>query len=188
MVCVEFTTRAGRSVRLLGCLVEATEEHLLIEGVEGSAMRPVVGESVMVSTLIGRSVQQASTRVLHGGEAGSRRLMLRRPIGFLEHNRRRHERVATRVGLHWFTIDAGPLTASEGYTLDLSTGGLLFATTSGAPEQGARVVTVVDLTPRRIAAVGDVRSARVDGDGSRIGVEFVALADLDRAALAHFLS
>jgi hypothetical protein len=188
MVCVEFSTRAGRSVRLLGCLVEATSEHLLIEGIEGSSMRPAVGETVTVSALIGRTVHSASTPVLHGGESSSRRLMLRRPVAFSDANRRRHERVTKSVPVQWFPVDDGPSSAARGQTVDLSTGGLLFTTTATAVEVGARVVVVIDCASRHIAAVADVRSARADGDGARVGVEFVAIADLDRAALAHFLA
>jgi hypothetical protein len=90
--------------------------------------------------------------------------------------------------VRWFTVDDGPGAASEGQTLDLSTGGLLFTTRATPVAVGARVVTVIDCVSRHIATVGDVRSVRIDGDAARIGVEFVAVADLDRAALAHFLA
>jgi hypothetical protein len=187
-VCVEFSTRPGRAVRLLGCLVEATPEHLLVEGIEGSSMRPAVGATVAVSTLIGRAVQSASTTVLLGGESASRRLMLRRPVAFSDANRRRHERVGKTVPLQWFAVDDGPARAVPGQTVDLSTGGLLFTTGATSVQVGARVVAVLDCSSRCIATVGDVRSVRADGDGARVGVEFVAIADLDRAALAHFLT
>jgi PilZ domain-containing protein len=188
MVCVEFTTRAGRGIRLLGCLAEATEDHLLIEAIEGSATRPSVGESVSVSTLIGRNVQQAATTVLMSGD-GRSRLMLRRPLAFLPGNRRRHDRVSTRLPMEWFAVEHGPREARSGHTVDLSIAGLQMATTAGdAVASGERIVVVIELPARHVPAVCEVRSWRDDAGGARIGVEFVALSDLDRAALAHLMS
>jgi hypothetical protein len=46
----------------------------------------------------------------------------------------------------------------------------------------------MELPARHVAAVGEVRSWRGDAGGARVGIEFVALADLDRAALAHLMS
>jgi hypothetical protein len=188
MVCVEFTTRAGRPVRLLGCLAEATDEHLLIEAIEGSVTRPSVGESVSVSTLIGRNVQQAATTVLMSGD-GRARLMLRRPLAFLPGNRRRHERVTTRLPVQWFAVEEGPESSRDGHTVDLSIAGLQMTTAAGDEvAAGARIVVVMELPARHVAAVCEVRSWRGDAAGARVGIEFVALADLDRAALAHLMS
>jgi hypothetical protein len=187
-VCVEFSTRAGRSVRLLGCLADATDEHLLIEAIEGSATRPSVGDSVSVSTLIGRSVQQAATTVLMSGD-GRARLMLRRPVAFLPGNRRRHERVSTRLPIEFFAVEQGAGASRAAYSVDVSIAGLQMATTAGDPvPPGERVVIVMELPARHVAAVCEVRSWRDDGGAARVGIEFVALAELDRAALAHIMS
>jgi hypothetical protein len=147
-----------------------------------------VGESVAVSTLIGRSVQQAATTVLMSGD-GRARLMLRRPLAFLPGNRRRHERVSTRLPVDWFGVELGPREVRSGHTLDLSIAGLQMATTAGdAIAGGERIVIVMELPARHVAAVCEVRSWREDGGGARVGIEYVALADLDRAALAHLMT
>ena len=185
MVCVEFSTRAGRAIRLLGYLSEATEEHLLIEAIEGGATRPSVGDSVSISTLIGRSVQKASTTVLHGSDVGSRRLLLRRPLAFMDGNRRRHDRVTARIPITWFELEQGPRSARDARTIDISIGGAQLATDPEPIGVGDRIVTLLELPNRHVPIVCEVRSWRLDGAGARTGVEFVALADLDRAALAH---
>jgi hypothetical protein len=185
MVCVEFATRAGRPIRLFGCLSEATDDHLLIEAIDGSTTRPSVGEKVSISTLIGRSVQQASTTVLMSGDDRSRRLMVRRPLAFIDGNRRRHERVTTRLPLQWFEIERGPTGTREGHTVDVSVGGVQMVTDGEPVAIGDRIVALLELPTRHIAAVCEVRSWRDDVGGARVGIEFVALADLDRAALAH---
>jgi hypothetical protein len=185
MVCVEFTTRAGRPIRLLGYLSEATDEHLLIEAIEGSTTRPAAGDSVAISTLIGRSVQQASTTVLMGGDGSARRLMVRRPLAFIDGNRRRHERITARLPLVWFDVENGPGDARQGQTVDVSVGGAQLITNGEPIAVGERVVAVLELPGRHVPAVCEVRSWRDDAGGARMGVEFVALADLDRAALAH---
>jgi hypothetical protein len=185
MVCIEFATRGSRAVRLLGCLAEATDDHLLVDSLEGSTMRPQVGESVVVSILLGRAVTQAGTTVLHGSETGSRRLMVRCPLAFLEGNRRRHNRLGTRVPLEWFEIGRGPNAWAEGQTTDISIGGLQYVTRSDQVAAGDRVVLILGLPSRKVATVCEVRSARPDPGGTRVGVQFVALGDLDRAALAQ---
>ena len=185
MVCVEFSTRAGRPIRLFGYLSEATEDHLLVEAIEGSTTRPGVGDKVTISTLIGRAVQQASTTVLMSGDDRSRRLMVRRPLAFIDGNRRRHERVTARLPLTWFDVELGPEQTRTGQTVDVSIGGAQIIT-SGAPiATGERIVAVLELPNRHVPVVCEVRSWRDDPAGARLGVEFVALADLDRAALAH---
>jgi hypothetical protein len=185
MVCVEFATRAGRPIRLLGCLAEATDEHLLIEAVDGSTTRPGVGDKVSISTLIGRSVQQASTTVLMSGDDRSRRLMVRRPLAFIDGNRRRYERVSARLPVVWFAVEQGPDGARPGNTVDVSVGGAQMVTDGEPAAVGERLVLLLELPNRHVPVVGEVRSWREDPAGSRVGLEFVALADLDRAAIAH---
>jgi hypothetical protein len=183
MVCIEWSTRTGRAVRLLGYLAEATDEHLMVEGLEGSTTRPTVGESVSLSTLVGRTVQQASTTVL--AESSSRRLMLRRPLALLEGNRRRHDRVGVRLECEWFEVERGPGVLHTGQTLDVSVGGALLVTSGEAVATGERIVLMLKLPGRHVAGVAEVRSWRDDSNGARLGVQFVALAELDRAALAQ---
>jgi hypothetical protein len=184
MVCIEFSTRAGRAVRLLGYLSEATEEHLLVEALEGSTTRPQPGERVSFSALIGRTVQQASTTVLVSGDA--RRLTLRRPLALLEGDRRRHERVGVHLPLDWFEIEQGPDPMHSGQTLDVSISGAQFETDRTMVAVGTRIVAMVRLAERRLAGIAEVRSCReTDTGAARVGVLFVALADLDKAALAH---
>jgi hypothetical protein len=183
MVCIEWSTRAGRAIRLLGYLSEATEEHLLVEGLEGSATRPAAGDSVSLSTLIGRTVQQASTTVL--SDSGTRRLMLRRPLALLAGNRRRHDRVGVRLPIEWFEIERGPQEMHSGQTLDVSVGGVLLITSGEAVAVGQRIVMLLQLPTRKVAGIAEVRSWRTDPAGAKVGVQFVALADLDRAALAQ---
>jgi PilZ domain len=185
MVCVEFTTRAGRPIRLFGYLSEATDEHLLIEAIEGSTTRPASGDSVSISALIGRSVQQASTTVLMGGDGSPRRLMLRRPLAFIGGNRRRHERVTARLPLTWFDVERGPASSRTGQTVDVSVGGAQLITSGEPAAAGDRIVAVLELPNRHVPVVCEVRSWRDDPGGARMGVEFMAIADLDRAALAH---
>ena len=184
MVCIEFSTRAGRSVRLLGCLSEATEEHLMVDALEGSTLRPGVGASVSLSTIVGRSVQQSSTTVLVSGDP--RRLLLRRPLALLEGNRRRHERIGVRVAIEWFEVERGPSAVRSGHTLNLSVGGALLDTTGEEVAVGERLVMIVQLLDRHVAGVAEARSCRTEPSGGlRMGVQFLALADLDRAAIAH---
>jgi PilZ domain-containing protein len=185
MVCIEWSTRAGRSIRLLGFLAEATEEHLMVEGLEGSATRPGVGDTVSLSTLVGRTVQQASTAVLASSETSSRRLMLRRPLALLEGNRRRHDRVGVHIACEWFEVEAGPGAVRAGQTVDVSVGGVLLLTSGEPVATGERIVLTLVLPGRRVAGIAEVRSWRPEGAGARVGVQFVALAELDRAALAQ---
>jgi hypothetical protein len=185
MVCIEFTTRAGRPIRLFGCLVEATDEHLLVDSIEGGSTRPGVGEQVVVSMLIGRAVQQASTTVLVGGEPGGKRVMVRRPVAFSDSNRRRHERLGVSAAVTWFAVDRGPSAFATGKTVDLSIGGLLFTSTGASVSSGERIVLLIELPGRTVAGICVVRSAREDNGTWRIGVEWTAIAELDRAALAQ---
>ncbi len=188
MVCVEFTTRTGRAIRLLGCLADATEEHLMVDALDGSSSRPGVGDQVVVSTLIGRSVQQASTTVLVGGDLGGKRMMVRRPAAFLEANRRRHQRVGVKVPVSWFEIERGPGEIGTGHTIDVSIGGLMFSTSDAPIAPDEHVVLLIELPGRTIAGICVVRSVRPDpasAGASKIGIEWSALADLDRAALAQ---
>jgi hypothetical protein len=184
MVCVEFTTRAGRPIRLFGCLAESTDDHLLIDALDGSSTRPGIGESVVVSTLIGRAVQHSSTTVLAGGDLGGRRMMVRHPVAFLEGNRRRHDRVVLKLPVTFFEIERGPSTFATGVTIDISISGLLFGTTSASVAAGERIVLLVELPGRTVAGICEVRSMRDDKGTFRVGIEWVALPDLDRAALA----
>jgi hypothetical protein len=186
MVCIEFSTRGGRAVRLLGCLSEATEEHLLVEALEGSTLRPKAGESVSVSTLVGRTVQHASTTVLMSND--SRRLMVRRPLAMLDGNRRRHERMGMRVPVEWFEVEQGPTASRHGTTVNISVGGVLIETDGAEIAVGERLVLLLQLPNRRVPAVAEVRSWRAEGPGAKLGVQFIGLADLDRAAVAHLVA
>lgn len=185
MVCLEFSTPTGRPVRVFGHLAEATNRYLLVEGLTGATARPMLEDLITVSTMVGRLVRSAETRLLRVVEAGSPRIALRRPPALTAQcNKRRHPRIELAVQAKCADIDDGGLTWFEGETVDISLGGLQIRTVIQPNVQiGHRLMVVLELRDQSIPLICEVRAIRNhprDGGLVRYGAEIVAVTPLDR--------
>jgi hypothetical protein len=193
MVCLEFSTPSGRPARLFGHLAEATAKHLLIEGITGATARPMLEDIVNVSTMVGRNVRSAETRVLRIVEPGATRIALRRPPALTaQTNRRRHPRIDLAVQAKCVDLEDPTLRWFEGETVDISLGGLQIRTAlQPGVETGHRMLVNLLLRDQAVPLICEVRAIRNhprDGGLVRYGVEIIAITPLDRLVVGQLTS
>jgi hypothetical protein len=193
MVCVEFSTPSGRPARLFGHLAEATAKHLLIEGITGATARPMLEDIITVSTMVGRMVRSAETRVLRVVEPGATRIALRRPPALTaQSNRRRHPRLDLALQAKCIDLDDPTLRAFEGETVDISLGGLqIRCALQPGVETGHRMLVLLEMRDQSVPLLCEVRAIRNhprDGGLVRYGVEIIAITALDRLVVGQLTS
>jgi hypothetical protein len=193
MVCIEFSTPSGRPARLFGHLAEATGKHLLVEGLTGATARPMLEDILTVSTMVGRLVRSAETRVLRVVEPGATRIALRRPPALTaQTNRRRHPRLDLAVQARCVDLEDPALRWFDGETVDMSLGGLqLRCVLQPSVDVGHRMVVVLALRDQSVPLICEVRAIRNnprDGGLVRYGVEIVAITALDRLLVGQLTS
>jgi len=177
---------------VIGRVTSTTAESLVVRVGRHPWLRP--GARITCSARQGTRLSRFTAFVDDVDHEDGFRITIRRPLRVEDANRREGPRIEAGRPLVWSIVRNTTLDPDqhEGYSVDVSTGGLAFETTAAPPKAGSTVAVALDLPIGNLVTLGTVRGiddgtdARFDGV-HLVRVESIAMARDQKKDLGRWI-